>query len=148
MTRHTWFVVADGARGRIFEQTRGSAHLEPALPYDLVESRLPTRERVTDRGGQTLERHGKGGHSKWKAHDAKAHGQQELARRIADELRRARAENRFEELVLVMPPAFLGLLRKELDDDTNRRVVATHAKELSALTVHDLERALHQIEAR
>ena len=145
MERCTFIVVADGARGRIFARRPGNDAFEPALPYELVETRLRTRELVTDRGGQATERHGRGGHSMSKSVDAHEQSQRELAHRIAEAVRKARTENRFDRLVLVAPPAFLGLLRASLDDATAKLIVATRAKEISALDPHELAARLRTL---
>jgi len=138
MPHRTWIVVADGARGRVFAYSHRTKEFDSALGQDFVGSRLPMRERVSDRGGQTLERHGEGGHSKAKAQDAKEHAQEELAREIAGALTSGRNDKSYDELVLVAPPSFLGLLRKQLDSPTLQLVVASHDKDLSKLKEHEL----------
>ena len=145
MALTTWIVVADGARGRVFSADTRDKKIDSALPYEFVGSRQPTRERVTDRAGQTLERHGPGGHAKSKAQDAKERDQDNLAREIADAMRSARTDRRFDNLVLVAPPAFLGRLRTALDAPTAKLVTATHAKDLSHLPAHDLRQRLREL---
>lgn len=144
MERCTWIVVADGARGRIFARRPDKDAFEPALPFDLVETRLRTRELVSDRGGHATERH-RGGHSLSKGVDAHEQSQNELAHRIAQTLRQGRTENRFDRLVLVAPPAFLGRLRGVLDDATAKLIVAARAKEISALSPHELQERLSSL---
>ena len=145
MTRATWFVVADGARARVFSQEPGSDTLASALPQDLIGSRQPTRELVTDRSGQALERHGPGGHAMNKSQDAKVHGQEVLAREVAAAIRGGRNDGSFDRLVLVAPPAFLGRLRAVLDSSSSELVVASHAKDLSKLSLHDLSERLREL---
>lgn len=53
-----------------------------------------------------------------------------FAQEIAERLRLARAEGAFEELALVAPPHFLGILRGRLDGPTRACVVSTIAKDL------------------
>ena len=145
MAQTTWIVVADGARGRVFSTDARDDEIDDALPYEFVGSRQPTRERVTDRAGQTLERHGPGGHAKSKSQDAKEHDQENLAREIADAMRSGRTDHRFDNLVLIAPPAFLGRLRTALDGPTAKLVTATHAKDLSGLPPHDLRARLREL---
>jgi protein required for attachment to host cells len=147
MQHATWIVVADGARGRILSREPGADRFVPALPFELVGSRLPTRDRVTDRGGQTLERVGAGGHAKLAAQQAKEHDQEVLAKRLADEISTGRTSNRFDRLVLVAPPSFLGMLRDSLDTASRKLVVATHAKDLSNLDPVHLEQRLRELVA-
>ena len=146
MTRPTWIVVADGARGRIFSRAHGKKELDSALPFELVQSRSPMHDRVTDRGGQTHESAGPGGHTKSKSVDAKEHDQQVLAKRIADAIRHGRTENRFEKIVLIAPPAFLGQLRGALDEPSRKLVSASHAKDLSGLNPPQLQERLLELD--
>ncbi len=138
-------MVADGARGRVFAWSRRDKTLTSPLDQDFVASRLHVRDRVSDRGGQTLERHGEGGHAKSKSQDKKEHDQQELAREIAGALGSARNDHAVEELVLVAPPSFLGLLRKELDGPTAKLVIASHHKDLSNLPEHELTKRVPEL---
>ena len=142
MNNNTWFVVADGSRARVLARVPREERIVPALSRSFVGSRQPTRDRVTDRAGQTLERHGPGGHSKAKSQDAKEHDQELLARDVAAAIRGARGEGRFDQLVLIAPPAFLGQLRAVLDAATTRLIASTHAKDLSKLSQHELEQRL------
>lgn len=142
MTARTWIVVADGARGRVFSWSARDKELASPLDQDFVGSRLPVRERVSDRGGQTLERHGEGGHAKEKSQDKKEHDQQLLAREIAGALKSARNDHSYDQLVLVAPPSFLGTLRKELDGETSKLVVASHGKDLSHMKDHELKKVV------
>jgi protein required for attachment to host cells len=52
---------------------------------------------------------------------------------------KARVEQRFDELVLVAPPKFLGALRKELDKEVERLVTDELPKDLSWFSGRDLE---------
>lgn len=141
MDRRTWIVVADASRARVF----AGASLTPALPYDLVASRQSIGERVTDRGGQTHERVGRGGHTKCKSVDARAQADRVLAASVAEAIRHGRVEQRFDSIVLVAAPAFLGLLRQALDGPSRALVVASFAKDLSKVPEHDLRRRLREL---
>ncbi|MFC7537591.1 host attachment family protein [Sphingomonas sp. GCM10030256] len=57
----------------------------------------------------------------------------------ADELRKRVLRNDFEHLCIVAPPKALGVLRKELHKEVERRVVCTVNKEMSGRPIPDIE---------
>jgi protein required for attachment to host cells len=54
-----------------------------------------------------------------------------FARDIAGKLEHARTTHEFDQLVLVAPPRFLGLLRGSLDDGTAKLVIGSLDKDLA-----------------
>src|SRR5690606_39531091 len=66
------------------------------------------------------------------------HSVRMFARDIARYLDKARIDRRYDKLILVAPPKFLGALRKHLDKDVARMVVEEIPKDVSALKTHDL----------
>jgi len=52
------------------------------------------------------------------------------------------SQKHFDELVLVAPPKFLGMLRDELQNPLDKLVTRTVDKDLTRLTVHELVEAL------
>lgn len=148
MKTATWFVVADGSRGRILAYDANEDTFEAVLPFEFKAGRERTRQRVTDRAGQTQERPRSGGHAEQKSQDGKEHDQEVLAREIADEIRSGRTDHRFDQLVLVAPPRFLGRLRDELDDASAAMVPTSHARDLTRLSNHELEPRLRELAPR
>jgi protein required for attachment to host cells len=63
-----------------------------------------------------------------------------FARRVGDYLDQARQERRYDQLVLVAPPKFLGALRKELRKEVEKLVADELPKDLSWLSARELER--------
>ena len=60
----------------------------------------------------------------------------------AEELKRRALRNDFEALVLVVPPKALGVLRKELHKQVEKRIVATLNKEMTDRPIRDIEELL------
>jgi len=87
------------------------------------------------RGATT--RHATGGEN-----TARRHATHLFARRVAAELERARRAGRFERLVLVAAPAFLGELRAALPPALRQRVSASVAKDIVHHADHDVSRYL------
>jgi protein required for attachment to host cells len=60
----------------------------------------------------------------------------------AEELKKRVLRNDFEALAIVAPPKALGVLRKELHKEVERRIVCTVNKEMSGRPVPDIEALL------
>jgi protein required for attachment to host cells len=63
----------------------------------------------------------------------KEHEAWKLCKELADEIEKARAQGRFDRLVLVAAPSFLGELRKTLSDQTMRLVVGDMDSNLASM---------------
>jgi len=63
-----------------------------------------------------------------------------FAREVGRYLDRARLDHRFDQLVLVAPPKFLGVLRKELDKEVEKLVADELPKDLAGFSARELER--------
>jgi protein required for attachment to host cells len=57
----------------------------------------------------------------------------------AEELKKRALANDFEALAIVAPPKALGVLRKELHKEVERRIVCTINKEMSGRPIPDIE---------
>ncbi len=71
--------------------------------------------------------------------------QQEEDRWIKDaakELKKRALRNDFEALAIVAPPKALGVLRKELHKEVERRIICTVNKEMSGRPIPDIEALL------
>ena len=64
------------------------------------------------------------------------------SRSSGEYLDKARNEHRYDELVLVAPPKFLGMLRKELGKEVEKLVADEVPKDLSWFNTRELERYL------
>lgn len=114
----TWIVAADSSRAR-FLQLAGR---EPLVELDSLlnpEARIDNRELTTY---------------------AQEHATDLFAKRVCDYLDKARNDHRYDKLVLVAPPKFLGTLRRSLDKEVAKRVVGEMPKDLSWLKERELER--------
>ncbi len=86
-----------------------------------------------------------GGHLARPAMEETDFHQQEEDRWIkeaADELKKRALRNDFEALALIVPPKALGVLRKELHKEVERRVVLTLNKEMTDRPIPDIEELL------
>jgi protein required for attachment to host cells len=61
----------------------------------------------------------------------------------AEELKKRALRNDFEALAIVAPPKALGVLRKELHKEVERRIICTVNKEMSGRPIPDIEALLN-----
>ena len=117
---NTWIVAADSSRAR-FLQVAGRERLVELDSLINPEARMHEREVTTE------------------AHPQE-HATDLFAKRVGDYLDKARNDRRYDKLVIVAPPKFLGTLRRSLDKEVAKRVVGEMPKDLSWLKERELER--------
>ena len=131
-------LVADAGTARMLRVSgpAGKESLTPIAQLDLPAAHLNGRELVTDQDGRLSERNRSGNGPR----SASRHGSNNLdphaveyarfAKRISRRLETERRNGKFEELIIIAAPQFLGLLRPELSGPTRKRAVKEIAKDL------------------
>ena len=141
----TWIVAADSSRARIL-QVAGRQRLVEIEALLNPEGRMNDRELTTDANPRL---HGSGGirrsgrssavSSAREEPSAVEHAVEAFSRRIGDYLEKARTDHRYERLVLVAPPKFLGLMRKELGKEVEKLVLDEVPKDLAWFNAREIE---------
>lgn len=128
MTARTWVLVAESSRARLFEMATPMSPLEEIEAFTHPDGHLRGTERNSDAPGRFGTKKSArdrgagitgGAHVFYKEH-AEQEYQEAFARFLAEQIEHARAEGRFDRLVLIAAPAFLGLLRDHLSEPTRR----------------------------
>lgn len=123
-----WVVVAESARARIFSLAGPGGKATEIADLSHPEARLHDAELASDAPGRSYDSHGEGRHGMEPSTPPK----DREARRFADEIARCvdegLTEDRFESLVLMAPPRFLGLLRQALSPAARSAVAAEVGK--------------------
>jgi protein required for attachment to host cells len=140
-----WFVIADGARAKIWRREGAAGPLEPVMARERPEARARTRELGADRPGRSFEsattaagmRHGMEPPTDWQRFE-----KQKFARELAEILNEAGVRDDYDRLVLVAPAPALGELRKALGAHATDRLAAEIAKDLTNLPEHELPKRL------
>ena len=140
--KQTWIVVAESTRARIFSTFGTSMALEEVADLTHPESRLHDRELSSDLPGRSFDSHGQGRHGMEQPTTPKEQEAQAFASEIVQLLDRGRHEGSFNALVIVAPPAFLGLLRSKLDKPLEDLVASTLNKNLVEADKKTLERQI------
>ena len=142
--RGTWILVADGSRARLFAISATDTMVS-ALDYELIGSKLQTRQIAGDRPGRTFESGDTARHAKEPPTDPARNATVELAREISALLDGKRKSGDFERLIVVAPPRFLGDLRDTMPEALKRIVAAEVGKDLSKLPETELQARLRDV---
>jgi protein required for attachment to host cells len=141
----TWLLVADGQRAKVFEtEDRGAEFRnvgDMARTTDLPKS----GDILADKPGRTFDSVGAGRHAKENPTDPRRQLKREFADTVVDALRKAMLAKRFDRLILVAPPAFMGDLRTELPKDLKDKVAHEVTSDLTNTPEQDLPSHLRDI---
>ncbi len=134
-------LVADGTKV-LFLRNHGDS--------DLIDLRTEAHDRRSDAMDRAIKTDAPGtskqafGHGRAALDEADFHqqGEDRWVRDVAEELKRRALENDFEALVIIAPPKALGVLRKDLHKEVERRIVLTVNKEMTDRPIPDIEELL------
>jgi protein required for attachment to host cells len=151
----TWIVSADAGRARIFAES------DPQQPLEEVEDMISPNARArvsdinTDRLGPTSAAqsiHNTGGATPNKqyqpAQTPEERDAEFFAKDICACLLKGMQEQRFQKLVLVAEPKFLGVLRGQLDNQLKPLVGLELNKDYSHMNGHQLREQLQAQKAK
>lgn len=137
----TWIIAADESRARVL-QVAGPQQFDEVEALVNPDGRKSNRELTTDAHPRFRGTGGPG--SDRQETSAVEHAVELFAKRVGDYLERARQEHRYDSLVLVAPPKFLGVLRKELDEEVEKLVTRELPKDLTGFNASELEAYLRK----
>lgn len=134
----TWILVADSARARLFESPGGD-DWRLIGEYEHVQSRENNKDLMPNRGPR-IQNNGEGADYRnalepttlW---DVEA---KRFANELNDILKRGVAQHQFEDLIVVAPPKFLGVLRRQFDKPVMSRVRQEIQKEMTDRRPEDI----------
>lgn len=119
---HTWFLVADSSRAKLYDVEKRTAPFVEIEDFVHPEGRLHEGDLVSDRPGSDGGSVGQGRRILDDKVSARDQAGIRFASELAERLDAARNAGELERLVLVAPPAFLGLLRDKLSKEVMARV--------------------------
>lgn len=133
----TWILVANACQARIY--SRNGIRQELALVKEMMhpESRMKNSELVSDRAG-AMPGTGNGQGSKQPPSDPKQNEALHFAQELAQTLNQGRCSQQFERIILVAPPAFMGLLGEKIDVQTAKLVTEKLGKDYTQSTEKEL----------
>ena len=139
--KSTYILVADSSRARIFTAKTPSSSLEEIEALAHTEGRLHDREMTSDLPGK-IKGEGSVGHAFEQPTDPKKHEASIFAHRIAGFLEEAHNEKKFEQLLIIAEPSFLGLLRNQLPEQLKKLVCFELDKNITTHSNDDIRKHL------
>ena len=128
--KKTWVVAAESGRARIFLLENRVAPLKEIDELSNPVARAHERDLTSDRPGRAFDSAGQGRHSMEPQVEPKQQEAIAFAKKINERLEQGRTKGDFEELILIAPPEFLGILRHNINGNTAKHVTKTIAKHL------------------
>lgn len=135
-------VVADSGRARFFTMQNRSSPIQEIKSMVHTEARLRELEMTRDLPG----RHGGNGSGAGHAYQDKTSPKEQeninFAKAISSQLDELRKANKFKQIALVAAPKFLGDLRNQMNEQTQKLLCFELAKDLSSLDPKQIRKHL------
>lgn len=134
----TWILIADAGIAHVVAASGKAGDLMAVDDVRLKGNPSPSRDLAADRPGRAFDRAGDGRHEMEPRTDPHGAERERFAREIVAVLEKAAQQRRYDRLVLVAPPTFMGVLRDILPSSVAAKVGAELTKDLTKLSVHEL----------
>jgi protein required for attachment to host cells len=135
-------LVADGRKVLFFRNHGDEDQIDLRTEaHDARENQRKDREIKTDAPGLVQQSFGSG-RSTYEETDFQQQEEDRWIKDAAEELKERALRNDFDALAIVAPPKALGVLRKCLHKEVEKRLVCTINKEMSGRPVPDIEALL------
>jgi protein required for attachment to host cells len=135
-------LVADGRKMLFFRNHGDEDQID--LRTEAHDARFVRKDREikTDAPGATRQSFGYG-HSTYEETDFQQQEEDRWIKDAADELKTRALRNDFDDLAIVAPPKALGVLKKCLHKEVEKRIFCTVNKEMSGRPIPDIEGLLN-----
>ncbi|WP_305907686.1 host attachment protein [Methylomarinum sp. Ch1-1] len=127
----TWVITAESSQARFFTVPSKKEPLVQIQELLNPASKIHESELTSDLPGRTSTSGPNGNkHAKEPQVSPKEQATITFAKKIAEKVEKARGQGELEQLILVSPPKFLGLLRDNLSDQAKKMVIQSLDKNL------------------
>jgi protein required for attachment to host cells len=140
-----WILVANASDARVFSMSSAKSGLLRVIEKDQPISRLKVREVVTDKPGRIFSSKFQIKHGLAAEEDPRERITRMFAKELAQMLERLYAKQRFDELVLVAEPSFMGKLKGYLSKNIASRVAMTVNKDLTHFSDREVAAHLEEV---
>ncbi len=134
-------LVADGRKMLFFRNHGDENQIDLRTEAHDARKQRKDREIKSDAPGTVKQSFGFG-HSTYEETDFEQQEEDRWIQDAAEELKARALRNDFEALALVAPPRAMGVLKKGLHKEVERRIVCTVNKEMSGRPIPDIEALL------
>ena len=141
LPHHALVLVADGRKMLFFRNHGDEEQIDLRTEAHDAREQRKDREIKTDAPGTVQQSFGSG-RSTYEEPDFQQQEEDRWVKDAADELKDRALRTDFDALAIVAPPKALGVLRKCLHKEVEKRLVCTVNKEMSGRPVPDIEALL------
>jgi protein required for attachment to host cells len=135
-------LVADGRKMLFFRNHGDENQIDLRTEAHDAREERKDREIKTDAPGTTKQSAGYG-RSTYEEADFQQQEEDRWIKDAADELKARALRNDFDALAIVAPPKALGMIKKSLHKEVERRLMFTLNKEMSGRPIPDIEALLN-----
>ncbi len=139
--QNSWVLVANGSQARIFNLDGPQKSITLVKEFTHPESRMKTDKLSSDRLGN-YGSSSVGNSSYTEPTDPKSYEFERFAMELAKVLDEGRSANKFDKVVLVASPHFLGLIKQNLSEQLSKAVSHTIQKDYTAVNERDMLKQL------
>jgi protein required for attachment to host cells len=132
-----WYMVADGARARLFKTTRSDGPLTETDGFVNEKGRMNNRDLSDDRPGRSF-KGGAGRTAMEKGDGPREEEEKKFAKRLAKFLNEAYRDGKFERLGIVGAPKALGRIVDALDNAVVEALLGTSSKNYTRHSVEEI----------
>lgn len=140
----TWILVANASTARLYANHGAKKGIQLVKELSHPESRAKASSLVADRPGHNPGA-GNGHGSFVPATDPKHNEAERFAQELAREMDQGRTANSYQRAILVAAPAFMGLLKGNLDHQVSKLVSESVEKDYTKATEKELSGHLENI---
>ena len=135
-------LVADSSRARLFVAEKANAGLHEIETFSHPEGRLHEQNMSSDLPGRHAGNTGSGSHIYQEETKPKEQEMIDFAKRLTSYLDDLVSKHKVNNLSIIAAPSFLGVLRKNLSDQTDKLVSFELDKNLVTHSVDDIQKHL------
>lgn len=135
MKKHLYILVADSGRAKVFSAETPLTSLEPVFDQVNFQGRKKASEVYSDRPGS--KQTSTGGYHSF-AGERNTHEDEKFSRQLCKFLCDAHEGKKFDSLILIAPPHFLGELRAHLHKQCQEVLLNTIHKDLVKMPDRDI----------
>jgi protein required for attachment to host cells len=140
-----WILVSDASRATLFSTEKRGDDWQVVDTYSHPESRLKDSELTPTEPGHSAKSKGGSRHTTFEPDtDPKQVEMEHFAQQLADMLTAGTMLKRYDFVVLVAPPHFLGLLRKRLSAETEKRLLTVIHKDYTFVDPREARQRLEE----
>ena len=143
--QNTWVLVASRTGACLFNTSALAHDVTLIQEIENETGRLKNQDINADRGGRGLSRFGLAGDSKMKQNTPVKVETQKFIKSLATILDLGRSQGKFDDLILVAEPQFLGVLKSSLNPKISSCIIASFKKNLMNHRNHKVRDALNEL---